>query len=208
MTLPIKICGITNLDDALLCCELGAWALGFNFYPYSPRYVAFHAAQKIIEALPKTVLTVGIFIQQGELVIRDMQNELPLSLVQIYGRFESRDYQDTIRVIQPKDRDIFNFIANTDVGKSPWWLVDAPPADQDLGGTGKLANWEVAAELARQHPVILAGGLTPQNVQAAIRAVKPFALDVCSGVESKYGRKDPDRLRQFFAQVKAYEPTT
>ncbi len=194
----LKVCGITTLFDAQDAISCGAQYLGFNFYTKSPRYIDPVTAQFIIERLPREIITVGIFVNQPR--PEDVIDILRVSgaiMAQLHG---DEDGYYCERVGQ--DRVIKAIRANDDfdvrsVSGFPAWAVLLDAFDAKLyGGTGKTANWEIAREAAKFARVFLAGGLSPDNVAEAIRAVEPFAVDVNSGVETAPGRKDIVKLRR------------
>jgi len=199
----VKICGITRLDDARLAAELGAAALGFNFYPPSPRYILPAAAAAIIRQLPPLVMAVGVFADETEAEhVATVAHGARVNAVQLHGpRFPlaSGALQDypVIRAVTVRERkDLEDLIPQAAGG---FLLDNFDP--KLIGGTGKTADWSLAREATRYGNVILAGGLTPANVAQAIREVRPYAVDVASGVESAPGIKDPAKLRAFFAAV-------
>jgi phosphoribosylanthranilate isomerase len=202
-SMHVKICGITNLGDALAACELGAWALGFNFYPDSPRYITPEAAQSIIAQLPPSVLTMGIFINQPLDTILDLKDQINLSFLQVYENYACplALKQGMILVVQPKH---LTDLPPTEVLQEySMVLIDAPlDASCLLGGSGNQANWEVAKLLAPEVKLILAGGITPSNVKNAIEEVHPFAIDVCSGSEESPGKKDLIKMQSLFKKVR------
>ena len=203
MLTRVKICGITRWEDAQLAVELGAAALGFNFYRPSPRYIDPAAARAIILKLPPLITPVGIFANEsdGEYVAR-VAEESRVRVVQLHGpQFPSlqgalADFS-SIRAVAVKEGFQPETLRALD---GDAFLLDAFDAEL-LGGTGKSFNWALAREANRFGTIILAGGLTPENVGQAIREVRPFAVDVASGVEAAPGRKDPAKLRAFFAAV-------
>ena len=204
----VKICGITRLEDARLAVSLGADALGFNFYEKSPRCLSPSEAWAILRKLPAMVSTVGVFVNWDDSSIVALAKSLRLSAVQLHG-----DESDVIAsrcakffpVIKAFHTDSKFSLAEMKryTAASSYLLDAAPPTEGSsiYGGTGQLANWKVAAGAAKKLPVLLAGGLTPENVGEAIVAVRPYAVDVASGVESRPGKKDPSKLRCFFAEV-------
>jgi phosphoribosylanthranilate isomerase len=204
----VKICGITRLEDARLAVSLGADALGFNFYEKSPRCLSPSEAWAILRKLPAMVSTVGVFVNWDDSSIIALAKSLRLSAVQLHG--------DESDVIASRCAKFFPVIKAFRTGPkfslaemkrysgAASFLLDAAPPTEGssiYGGTGQLANWKVAAGAAKKFPVLLAGGLTPENVGEAIVAVRPYAVDVASGVESRPGKKDPSKLRAFFAEV-------
>ncbi len=194
----LKVCGITSLEDAQAAIECGAEFLGFNFYRKSPRYIAPEAARAIIERLPSDVTAVGIFVNEAQ--PQDVIEILQASgarLAQLHGN-EDAAYCEAVgaeRVIKAlRVGEVFDV---RQVLNYPAWAILLDAFDKNLyGGTGKTANWEVAREAAKLTRLFLAGGLSPENIAEAIRAVEPFAVDVNSGVESLPGKKDADRLRK------------
>ncbi len=199
----VKICGITGLDDARLAVELGAAALGFNFYPPSPRYILPAAAAALIRQLPPLVMAVGVFADETEAGhVARLAHDARVNAVQLHGpRFPiiSDALQDypVIRAVTVRERkDLEELIGQAASG---FLLDNFDP--KLIGGTGKTVDWILAREAKRYGNVILAGGLTAANVAQAIREVRPYAVDVASGVESAPGRKDPAKLRAFFAAV-------
>jgi len=224
MPTRVKICGITRLEDAQLAVELGAAALGFNFYPPSRRYVAPAAAREIIRRLPPFVTVVGVFADETDGAhINELAEEAGVSVVQLHGpKFPADDAIGRYPVIRAfsigdeNDEDLPEVVKSglRKVKKSllpfglpggseswaPAFLLDT--ADPVLrGGTGRTFDWKWARRIAQTCRVILAGGLTPENVGEAVRQVRPYAVDVATGVECAPGAKDPAKLRAFFAAV-------
>ena len=203
MPTRVKICGVTRLEDGLLAVELGAAALGFNFYRPSPRYIVPGAAAEIVRQLPPLVMAVGVFADEprAEHVVA-VAGEARVTAIQLHGpRFpESSGPLEGFPLMRAvamredfKPEELGRLTASA-------FLLDT--FDPNLpGGTGKTFDWGLAREAKRYGPIILAGGLTPENVGQAIREVRPFAVDVASGVESAPGVKDPARLRAFFRAV-------
>jgi tryptophan synthase beta subunit len=197
----VKICGVTRREDARLAAELGASAVGFVFWPASPRCIDADRALEIVRTLPPFVAAVGVFVDQSPEFVRRVAEHVGLSAVQLHGE------EDVATVRQFHRRAIKSVRAMArETGPAAGWpeeltvLVDAADATR-RGGTGQVADWAVAASLAARRPVILAGGLTAENVGAAIRTVNPAGVDVSSGVEASPGVKDPGRMRAFFAAV-------
>ena len=203
MLTRVKICGVTRWEDAQLAVELGAAALGFNFYPESPRNIDPVAARPIIEKLPPLVAAVGIFADEAnEKRIARIARESRITVLQLHGPHlppmngTLTDYQ-RIRAVAVREDFRPEMLGELGGGV---FLLDAYDA-QLLGGTGKPFNWTLAREAKRFGTIFLAGGLTPENVGEAIREVRPFAVDVASGVESAPGVKDPAKMRAFFREV-------
>jgi len=200
----IKICGITNVEDALLASELGAHAVGLNFYEKSPRCISPFTASKIIAKLPPFVAAIGVYVNWQAAPVASLAKALGLAAAQLHGDEPPNLVSEVAKKV-PVIKALY-------VGKGsalpPFakyrgvtaFLLDAPHSGQ-YGGTGRTADWTLAQAAAKSHRVLLAGGLTPQNVAEAILAVRPYAVDVTSGVEEKPGKKDPGKLRAFFAEV-------
>ncbi len=198
----VKICGITNLEDALIAVEAGADALGFVFFQGSPRFISPEEAAMIIRRLPPFVQTVGLFVNEASTKVNAIADQCGLDLIQLHGD-ESPEYctgitRRIIKAFRVKDASSLDEMANYRVAAC---LLDAwSPAAR--GGTGTTFNWEIAAKAAVSHTIILAGGLTPENVAGAIAAVKPYAVDVSSGVESAPGIKNTELVRRFIRSCK------
>jgi len=193
----VKICGVTTVEDATLAADLGASAIGLVFWPRSPRFVDVEQAKRIVAALPPFVGAVGVFVNQPEAA--DIAREVGLSAVQLHGDEPPDTYSALpVRVIKA--------VAVTGNGSGD--LAAAIPASATVlldahdpvkrGGTGRAIDWTVAAAVARRRPIILSGGLNADNVVGAVEAVRPYAIDVSSGVESAPGRKDAAKLRALF----------
>jgi len=227
----IKICGITNLEDALIAAEAGADMLGFIFYPPSARYVAPETAKKIVSGLrsqvqiPKSKVSsqaeaasdleletwdlkpklVGVFVNSPAEEIREIMDFCGLDFAQLHGdespemvaSFGGRAF----KAINPQSLPEAEQYSSLVIRHSPFVLIDAfHPTER--GGTGITTDWGMAAQLARRYPILLAGGLTPENVAAAIRTVRPLGVDVSSGVEASKGKKDPAKVRAFVEQAR------
>jgi phosphoribosylanthranilate isomerase len=206
MTVKLKVCGVTSLEDARAAIDCGAEYLGFNFYVKSPRYIAPAAARAIIERLPDGIISVGVFVNESR--PKDVAEILRASgarMAQLHGD-ESPDYCAGVGV----ERVIKALRINDDFDARR--VLDYPAAailldafDSKLfGGTGKTTNWEIAREAARLTRIFLAGGLSPDNIVEAIRAVEPFAVDVNSGVESAPGRKDANKLQYLWQRIQQF----
>jgi len=204
MTVKLKVCGLTSLEDACAAIDCGAEYLGFNFYPKSPRYIAPTAARPIIERLPDDVISVGVFVNEPRPEdVDEIMRASGARMAQLHGD-ESPDYcagvgaERVIKALRAGDdfdaRRVLDYPASA-------VLLDAFDAKL-YGGTGKTANWAVAREAAELTRIFLAGGLSPDNILEAIRAVEPFAVDVNSGVESAPGRKDASKLQMLRNRMK------
>ena len=207
MTL-VKICGITNLDDALAAVAAGADALGFNFYKPSPRYIRPQQAREIMEQLPETLLTVGVFVNEEADAIKAIAKEAGLRALQLHGD-ETPEYcreLDDYYVIKT-----FAVSDSFDIQAAHTYKVEAIMLDTKhnnlRGGTGQVFDWSVAQQV---RPVIaklfLAGGLSPENVANAIKTVRPYAVDACSALEDSPGKKNHERMRVFINTVRGVAP--
>jgi phosphoribosylanthranilate isomerase len=194
----LKICGITSLEDALISVDCGAEYLGFNFFPASPRFIAPDVVREITDQLPPGIITAGIFVNEARPEdVTAILEKAGVKMAQLHGD-ESPEYCEKVgawRVIKAL-RVNPDFDAG-DVLKFPAEAVLLDAFDKKLfGGTGKTLDWEIAAKASRLTRLFLAGGLSPENIAQAIEQVRPFAVDVNSGVEISPGRKDPEKLRK------------
>ena len=199
----IKICGITNLEDALLAAELGADALGFIFFAQSPRKVAPETAREIIAQLPPFVASVGVFVDEAATLVQEVAARVGLDWVQLHGQ-ESPEYcrnlgRNVIKGFRMRDEDSLRRLADYQ-GAAQALLLDTYKQGQ-VGGTGTAFDWRLAREAKQYGWIILAGGLNPENVAQAIATAGPQAVDVASGTEAAPGKKDPAKLRAFFKAV-------
>src|SRR3979490_2597925 len=202
----VKICGITAWDDARLSVDLGASALGFNFYPPSPRAISPADAWNIIRRLPPFVEAVGVFVNWPPQVVNALARALRLHTVQLHGA-ESPEEVDVLarthRVIKAvRVRRGFRPASLSRYRRADGIMLDGFTRGLH-GGTGRALDWNLARAARRYGRIILAGGLTPENIAEAIRVAGPYAVDVASGVEARPGRKDPARLRALFAAVES-----
>ena len=200
----VKICGVRSVDEAQAAIDLGADALGFNFWPRSPRYISPKDARDVIAELPPVAAFIGVFVDEESERIIDIASRVGLSGVQLHGD-ESPEFcrsLGSVKIIKAL-RVGRDFDANliSDYGASAI-LLDAR-IEGNYGGTGHSFDWEVAIAAKQFAPIILAGGLTAGNVGDAIKRVHPLAIDVCSGVESEPGRKDIEKMRAFMSAVMA-----
>lgn len=194
----VKICGITRLDDALAAAEVGADAIGFIFWPRSPRFIDPYRARTIVAALPRLVRTVGVFVDQPVEYVAGVANLARLSAVQLHG-------SETPRAAAALGRPVIKAITADAAALAQWpsnvtLLIDAHDPVKK-GGTGTSVDWNAAAAIAAQRPLLLAGGLTPDNIGEAIARVRPFGVDVSSGVESAPGIKNHERLQALFKAI-------
>ncbi len=193
----IKICGITNLEDALEAIDAGADALGFNFYQQSPRYIDPEAAEDMLQDIPPSIARVGVFVNEGEELVRDLSQILRLDYLQFHGdetpyyceQFAT-PYWKAFRLNDDKSLELMKKF------HPEAYLIDAF-SEGAYGGTGKLANWELAKKAKSIGKIILAGGLNPENVREAIETVAPFGVDVASGVEVSSGKKSAELMARF-----------
>lgn len=202
----IKICGIKNVTDALAAMDAGADLIGFNFYPKSPRYIDVGICRDIMSVMRRYghITYVGVFVNASVEEVRATIDTCGLSLAQLHG-------DETPEMLKALDGKAFKAFRGVpaDVNeyarsKSPALLVDAAVKGV-YGGSGVIADWSAAAELAKKYSLLLAGGLTPENVADAVRRVKPWGVDVASGVESAPGEKDAAKMSAFVKAVKRLE---
>lgn len=206
----VKICGLTNLDDALLATELGAWALGMIFYEQSPRRCAEAEAQLIVAALRRKVELCGVFVNAPMQRVVGLADELGLTLLQFNGdegpSFCAEAARRTgARVIKAAQVSGPGDVQDVERFHVDYHLLDARAKDPSRralrGGTGETFDWELVRARRSRVPLILSGGLDAANVADAIATVRPFAVDTASGTEAAPGRKDPEKLRAFFGAV-------
>ena len=206
----IKICGITNLDDARAAMDAGADYLGFVLYKKSPRAVSPENLRRLTGKIGGKIKTVGVFVNASALVVTRIAADCGLDFVQLCGEEQQASFHALPR---PVWRVIRFLEGKLQPEPSSWPLDHAPGAGQAggpaeryvldsfqtglYGGSGTTMDWDAAAKISAQHKIMLAGGLTPRNVSTAVRIVRPFGLDVSSGVESRPGKKDPDKIRFF-----------
>jgi phosphoribosylanthranilate isomerase len=206
--IKVKICGITNATDALAAIDAGANLLGFNFYEKSPRHITEAEAAKIRPRFPKKVEAVGIFVNHPPAEVTALCKSLKLDAAQLHGD----EPAETVAVLA---RDLtvwkafrvepeFRLETLDEYLEASAFLFDAAHTGQ-YGGTGRTTDWDVARRAALEHRIILAGGLNIENVAAAVRIVRPYAVDVASGVEAKPGKKDHGRMREFIQEVRRGE---
>lgn len=198
----VKICGITRLEDARQALDSGATALGFVLWPKSPRYVAPERVRAIVDGLPAGTTTVGVFVDEAAADIRRAAEASGISAVQLNDESDAE-------AMRSVDRPVLKAVTLANVERlASRWPLDVPlllDAHDPVrrGGTGMTVDWDRAADIARRRRLILAGGLTPRNVAEAIERVRPFGVDVSSGVEAAPGVKDPWKVADFVAQARA-----
>jgi len=215
----VKICGMTNLEDALTAVEAGADAVGFVFYEKSPRKISVEAAREIVERLPGGVEKVGVFVDLEAEQIRQIVLAVGLSAVQLHGPKSTNSLWEDLRptaqsvgaskLIPMMYGDALNdgsFLISQHVRDQIFAILLDSRSDGTAGGTGTTFDWEAVRDMVQAMslvvPVIVAGGLTPANVSEAMRLFQPFGLDVASGVEAKPGKKDPEKVRAFVKAVR------
>jgi phosphoribosylanthranilate isomerase len=196
----IKICGITRREDARHALEHGATALGFVFWPKSPRRVAAARAAEIIASLPSGAMTVGVFVNESIDVMRRVIAETGITAVQLHGE-EPPSYGPALGIPILKSMDVEGVDVADEWPADTMFLVERFDRVR-RGGTGQLADWEGAAALARRLRIVLAGGLTDANVAEAIATVAPYGVDVASGVEDTPGVKNPEKVARFLARAR------
>lgn len=205
----VKICGITNLEDALEAIYAGADMLGFNFYSKSPRYISKEKCLEITSAISRfsaQVAFVGVFVNTDPVAIESTLRDCKLQMAQLHG---DEHVEDLIHLKSTGYKafrgtptaQFLQYYSTVRIGTKPRFLIDSS-TPEIYGGSGKTANWQDSAEIARKYEVLLAGGLNPANVLDAIQIVKPWGVDVASGVELNPRKKDISKLRSFIEIVK------
>jgi phosphoribosylanthranilate isomerase len=206
MPIKIKICGITNLEDAGVAVEAGADALGFVFYSQSPRCIESAIAKRIIAQLPPFVIPVGVFVNHDQETIRNVFDECGLAFAQLHGEetppFCESLGRPVLRALRLRDRGSLLALAEYKGRMGVRGFIVDAFSTQAYGGTGQTVDWSLAREVAQAAPILLAGGLTANNVQEAIRQVQPYGVDVSSGVEKSPGQKDHEKIHTFTQAVR------
>jgi len=199
--IKVKICGITNAKDALAAVSFGADALGFVFYEQSPRHIFPEKVREIVDMLPPFITTVGVFVNEQPSVINESIRIAGINTVQLHGD-EPQEmcslWPRVIKAFRVRDFSTLDMLKKCRVSA---YLLDAYD-ENEFGGTGQKFNWEIAVEAKKSGNIILAGGLTPENIDEAIQVVRPYAVDVSSGVEKEKGKKDSDKMRRFIEKAK------
>lgn len=203
--MKVKICGITNAEDALNAVEIGADAIGFIFVKASPRYVAPESAYQIIQNLPPFVIKVGVFADATKDEITDIINYTGINCLQLHGN-EAPDFIRNFRMPVIKSFRVKTGFELSILGKynTSAFLLDTF-AENQIGGTGKTFDWNIAIEAKKYGKIILAGGLNENNIMEAIRTVQPYAVDINSGVEAEPGKKDKEKIRKLFRIIRELE---
>ncbi len=204
MQVRVKICGITNLDDAMAAVDFGADALGFVFFQGSPRFIPYKEAAAIIKKLPSFITTIGVFVDERPEQIEKIIALASIDVVQLHGNeppaicnFSRR----IIKAIRVKSLESLDPLINYKDMVSAFLLDTFTP--DIFGGTGQIFNWDVATYAKQFGRIILAGGLNPDNIAEAIKRVNPYGVDVSSGIESKKGKKDYKKMKLFIEKAKA-----
>jgi phosphoribosylanthranilate isomerase len=198
----IKICGITNMEDAQAAADYGADALGFIFYKESKRYVDPEVAKSIVSALPPFITTVGVFVNHDLGEISRIKETTGIQVAQLHGdetpEFASSLPIEVIKVIRVKDKSDLDKVAQY----SGQAILFDTYSDKEYGGTGESFDWKILNNLSSEKKVVLSGGLNPENVLEAIQIVRPYAVDVSSGVEDTPGKKDHTKIKKFIEAIK------
>jgi phosphoribosylanthranilate isomerase len=196
----VKICGITNPEDAAAAVSAGASALGFNFYPKSPRYVSAEKAAELAALLPAGVTRVGVFVNESAEAIAEIARQVPLDVVQLHGSCSPPSGARVWQAVSVTPDFDPAGLAHSEVEA---FLLDAPAPGERYGGTGRKFDWDLVRGLSGN--IVLAGGLGPDNVAAAIRTVRPWGVDACSRLESAPGKKDSLKMNQFVREAREAE---
>lgn len=198
----IKICGITNLEDALAAIEFGADAIGFVFQSKSPRSIKPETAKKIVSSIPPFITTVGVFVDEDKSLVEKIADQVGLNVVQLHGSEPPEACclcRRVIKAIRVKDLTDLEPLQQYDISA---FLLDTY-SPHSIGGTGQIFNWDIAVEAKKFGHIILAGGLTPENVEEAIKWVQPYGIDVATGVEGRRkGKKDLKKLKLFIKKAR------
>ena len=200
----VKVCGITSEEDALLAVAMGADAVGFNFVPSSPRFLAVSRAADIAKRLPPEILTVGIFRDEAPARVVELTNHAGLRAAQLHGHETDED----TRWVRQRVPVVIKVFPGGDpaLAHAAGYGADIVMLDSASPGSGKVFDWSLAEGAPSGLRILLAGGLTPENVGEAIERVRPWGVDVATGVESEPGVKDPSKVRRFIQAAQAAEP--
>jgi phosphoribosylanthranilate isomerase len=198
----IKICGITNIEDALAAVDYGADALGFVFFEKSPRYITPEKAKEIVSYLPPFITTIGVFVNEETEKIKEVLEFTGIDVLQLHGDEQPDSCRTWHRVIKAFRVRDFTDLKPLEKYRCSAILLDTY-CPESFGGTGQMFNWDIAVEAKRFGRIVLSGGLNPDNIEKAIRWVRPYAVDVSSGVEEKKGKKDLKKMKAFIETAKA-----
>ncbi|MBZ0157200.1 MAG: phosphoribosylanthranilate isomerase [Alphaproteobacteria bacterium] len=198
----VKICGITNLEDALAAVDYGADALGFIFFGKSPRFILPERVREIVSYLPPLITTVGVFVNEEPERAKETMEQTGLDILQLHGDEPPEVCAVWPRVIRSVRVKELTDLKPLEIYRASAFLLDTYSPGQ-FGGTGQIFNWDIAVEAKRFGRIILSGGLNPDNVGKAIQRVRPYAVDVSSGIEREKGRKDLKKMRAFIERAKA-----
>ncbi len=199
----VKICGITNLEDALEAVAHGADALGFVFFKKSPRYISPSKAKAIIKKLPPYILSVGVFVNENKKIVEKIVSQTGINVIQLHGDEPPKACnlsRPVVKAIRVKSLENLEILSKYKDKVSAFLLDTYTP--EVFGGSGQIFNWDIAVEAKQFGQIILAGGLTPENIEQAIRWVHPYAVDVSSGVEEEKGKKDHMKIKLFIERAK------
>lgn len=202
LIVKVKICGLTNLPDAEAAVKLGADMLGFNFYPKSPRYIEPKAALELISRLPAFIDTVGIFVNPSLEQIKEIIADGRINWVQLHGD-ETPEFCESLLSLSVRTMKALRIRTARDIEKAEDYYTDAILLDafdpEKYGGTGRSFDWNIIGHIGKR--VFLAGGINPDNVQAAVE-LGVYGIDVCSGIEAKPGKKDHDKMKKLFDNIR------
>ncbi|HBG92787.1 MAG: N-(5'-phosphoribosyl)anthranilate isomerase [Nitrospirae bacterium RIFOXYB2_FULL_43_5] len=200
----VKICGITNLDDAMAATDFGADALGFVFFKKSPRYISPANAKKIIKRLPPFISTVGVFVNENKKNIEKIVLQTGINIIQLHGDETPKACnlsKPVIKAIRVKSIETLELVSKYKDKVSVFLLDTYTP--EVFGGSGQVFNWDIAVEAKKFGRVILSGGLSTENIEKAVRLVHPYAVDVSSGVEAEKGKKNHLKMKLFIEKAKS-----
>ena len=200
----VKICGITNLDDAMAATDFGADALGFVFFKKSPRYISPANAKKIIKRLPPFISTVGVFVNENKKNIEKIVLQTGINIIQLHGDETPKACnlsKPVIKAIRVKSIETLELVSKYKDKVSVFLLDTYTP--EVFGGSGQVFNWDIAVEAKKVGRVILSGGLSTENIEKAVRLVHPYAVDVSSGVEAEKGKKNHLKMKLFIEKAKS-----
>lgn len=197
----VKICGITNVEDALAAVDYGADALGFVFFEKSPRYITPDKAKEIISHLPPFVTTVGVFVNEEAARIKEIMDIAGVNILQLHGDEKPDACTICHRVIKALRVKNFTDLKPLENYRCSAFLLDTY-SPESYGGTGQIFNWDIAVEAKRFGKIILSGGLNPDNIEKAVMYVRPYAVDVSSGIEEQKGKKDLKKMKAFIEKAR------